>query len=826
MPDQLSNDDTVMNLVDLALSRPPEERESFLRSACGGDAELLQQTWTYVQWEQRMNGFLLDPIYRALDQERPFAPGELLEGRFRILREVAEGGMGIVYEAQDEKLDRRIAIKCAKQGYGGRLPPEVRTARDISHHNVCKIFEIHTALTQHREIDFITMEFLEGETLAARLRRGCLPDEEGRTIARQLCAGLAEAHRYQVIHGDLKSNNIILTTGPDGALRAVITDFGLAQGLGAPQRIAEAGGHGGTPDYMAPELLHGGKASVATDIYALGVILHELTFGRRPDAPEVSEALVSRQERAGQKTPGRPRLYGILERCLDPDPARRFRNVDEIAQALAPPRSRRWFATAAAAAVLTAGAGAGAIVYLSERSGASIPSIAVIPFVNDGGTAESEYLSDGISEGLINALVQLPDLKVIARSSSFKFKGKGIDVPKAARTLGVKALVTGRVAAMGNRLRISAELVSGADGTQIWGAQYSPAVSDLPAVQAQISSQIAVHIRSGLTQAERAKLEKHTKAHPEAYELLLRARYQIRLYTPESRQRAVSYYQQALAIDPAYALAHAELASAYRLLSGSAILSAKDMMPMALASAMRALAADPDLAEAHTALAAINKDQWDWAAAEREYRRAIELSPNLVSAHDGFAIHLSVLGKYAEAAAEIQRARQLDPIGLPTAIAAAAVAYNGRQYGRALDELKRAANLDPAAPAPWTWIGIVNGSTGHFAEAIAAYEKAIGFGDNTAATQCYYSYSLARSGRRNDALEILGRLRRSNGFVPLSPLGIVYAGLNQKDRAFQSLEAAYAARDPLLQYLKAESHFDSLNDDPRFHDLARRIGLP
>ena len=809
-----------MTLVDLALARPADERESFLRAACSTDSDLLQQAWNYVQWEQRMNGFLLEPLCHALDQERPFTPGDLLEGRFRILREVAEGGMGIVYEAQDEKLDRRIAIKCAKAGFNRRLPPEVRNASEISHPNVCKIFEIHTASARDRQIDFITMEFLEGETLAERLRRGRLPHEEACTIARQLCAGLAEAHRKQVIHGDLKSNNIILTTGPDGALQAVITDFGLARGVEAPQRTSESGVLGGTPDYMAPELLKGEKASVVTDIYALGVILCELAFGRRPHGPGMSTRMVSRQERRAN-----PRFDLILERCLNPNPAQRFRHVDEIAQALAPPRSRRLFLTAAAL-FLTISAGAGVIAYRNGPPGNTIRSIAVIPFVNDGDTRESEYLSDGISESLINTLVQLPDINVIARSSSFKFKGKDLDVRKVARTLGVQALVTGRVAETGSRLRISAELVNGEDAVQIWSGQYTPGISDLAAVQGQISSQIAEHVRSRLTQAERAKLEKLNKAKPEAYELLLRARYQMRLYTPESKKSAVSYYQQALAVDPAFALAHAELASAYRLLSGSAVLSPTDMMPMALASVLRALAADPDLAEAHAALAAIKKDEWDWAAAEREYRRAIELSPNLVSAHDGFAVNLSVTGKYAEAESEIRRARQLDPIGLPTAIASAAIFYNGRHYAKALDELKRAANLDPAAPSPWTWIGIVNGGSGQFADAIAAFEKATSLGDHTAATQCYYAYSLAQSGKREKALQILDRLRRSKAFVPFSAVAIIYAGLNQHERALQSLEAAYANKDPLLQYLKVESHFDTLKDSPRYQALARRIGLP
>ena len=222
------DDDLVMSLVEQALSQPPDTQETYIRTACAGDTELFSQVWDYVRWNQRMQDFLLEPLFPALSQHH-FEPGDLLADRFRIVREVAQGGMGIVYEAQDERLGRRIALKCAKSGFHKRLPPEVRHASEIGHTNVCKIFEIHTASTSGGEIDFLTMEFLDGETLAARLSRGRLPDAEALAIGQQICAGLAEAHRHRVVHGDLKSNNVILTADTGGRVRAVITDFGLAR---------------------------------------------------------------------------------------------------------------------------------------------------------------------------------------------------------------------------------------------------------------------------------------------------------------------------------------------------------------------------------------------------------------------------------------------------------------------------------------------------------------------------------------------------------------------------------------------------------------------
>jgi len=282
MEDKRPDDELLMSLVEMALAQPEDEREAYLKSACSQSTELFDQAWNYVRWEERMKGFLLEPICPASEVENPFEAGQLLDGRFRIVKELARGGMGIVYEAMDERLDRRIAIKCAKSKYRKRLPPEVRSAREISHPNVCKIFEIHTASSRDRRTDFITMEFLDGETLTDRLQRGKLPAREAREIALQLCAGLSEAHRNQVVHGDLKSNNVILARSSGRRIRAVITDFGLARGMGSSSTTMQSGVKGGTPEYMAPELWKGEKASLASDIYALGVILYELASGRRP----------------------------------------------------------------------------------------------------------------------------------------------------------------------------------------------------------------------------------------------------------------------------------------------------------------------------------------------------------------------------------------------------------------------------------------------------------------------------------------------------------------------------------------------------------------
>jgi eukaryotic-like serine/threonine-protein kinase len=810
-----TDDERIISILQTAITQPAPQRETYVRSVCS-DPTMLGQLLQYITVEEQMNGFLLESVVSRPLVEHPFKPGELVEGRFRIVREVAQGGMGVVYEAFDLRLDRRIAIKCAKTGFGKWLSPEVRHAREISHLNVCKIFEIHTASTKQGERDFITMEYLDGETLTARLERGRPSKTEAMTIAEQVCDGLAEAHRHRVIHGDLKSNNVILTIGSDKNLRAVITDFGLARGIESQQRTTESGRRIGTPAYMAPEMLKGEPATVASDIYALGVVLWELFSGirRALTTPSVQPYIDSYKVR--------PRA---IARCVHPNPDKRFADADSVWRAMDPARARRAFMTAAAGTLLVA---AGSLVWIKVPlgSGPGIPSVAVIPFSNVEGSTEDQFLSDGISEAVINALAELPELKVVARSSSFRYQAATVDVSSAAAALGVKALVMGRVRSMGERLRISIEVVNGSDGRQIWGAQYTPLITELPVVQAQISQDIARQIVFKLTSTQQQKLAKWATTPPEAYELLLRGRYQRRLYRTDSRLTAIGYFEQALALDPGFALANGELALTYRYMSGGGVLDPQKALPKAESAARRALAFEPDLPEAHLALAEVKKDQWSWAEAGQEYRRALQLSPSLIEAHQGYAIYLSEMARTNDALAEVQRTFELDPLGLQTAVNAIGVFYNLDRFDEALRASERAEELDPTGPVAWTWRGMIYGATGRFQEAIGAYEKAIGLGDHTGVIQCYYAYSLARSGRPDRAAQILQELRNSGVFVPTPAFAFIYLALNQKDLAIQTLEGAFVNRDSMLQYLKVEAHFDMLRGDPRYQRLAAGIGLP
>jgi serine/threonine protein kinase/tetratricopeptide (TPR) repeat protein len=516
---KVHDDDLVMSIVELALACPPEERERYLHSACARDSGLFEEVWKYVLAEQRMNGFLLEPLFPPADQ-RAFKPGEVIEDRFRILREVAEGGMGVVYEARDEKLDRRIAIKCAKPGFRKRLPPEVRNAREITHPNVCKIFEIHTAATDRGEVDFITMEFLDGETLAERLRRGPLPETEARTMALQLCAGLAEAHRNQVIHGDLKSNNVILTKAAGGATRVVITDFGLARRPETTQQTIQSGVMGGTPDYMAPELWRGEKASVASDIYALGVILYEMVSGRRPyrtatpseatdtlplkpqdpqvrqpygtatscdetdtlppqlqhsPAPRPHETEASWEDRLKRKPAAVHRKWDhILVRCLEPEPGRRFRSVEEVARTLEPSHSGRWWLAAAAAAALVIASVL--VTYEKATPPRESVQLAMLPLEFDAGTAA---LAASLSRDMSSQLAHLSGagrvkLTIVPLDNALRAK---VDSTEKARTsLGATHVLHGTLAKDHDKIVLRAYLTDARNsGKQTdWKVEYAP----------------------------------------------------------------------------------------------------------------------------------------------------------------------------------------------------------------------------------------------------------------------------------------------------------------------------------------------------------------
>ncbi len=467
-----------------------------------------------------------------------------------------------------------------------------------------------------------------------------------------------------------------------------------------------------------------------------------------------------------------------------------------------------------------------AYIYFTRINRTTITSIAVLPLVNASNDPNTEYLSDGISGSLINSLSQLPQLKVIAQSSTFKYKGKEIDPQEVANALGVQAIVTGRIVRLGDTLQISVELVNARKKTQIWGDQYNRKTADLQTVQAEIARTISEQLRIRLTSAQEQQVTKRATENPEAYRLFLNGEFYSGKGRTEDEKKAFDYYNQAITLDPNFALAYVRLAEKYDYFGNTGTLDPRETQAKAMAAAKKALELDDTLAQAHATLGAIKINEWDWSGAEGEYKRALELNPNLASAHRAYSVYLMIMGRHTEALAEIKYSLQLDPLVISVRYREGATLFNARRYDEAIRQLQQVIELQPDFSYAHYFLGTSYAMKGMYTEAIAAYQRFSSIEGETTSTQIYLGYVYAMSGQREKAVAILNKLKTTKEYVSPAELAILYTGLGDKEGAFQELERAYGTHDLQMQYLKVEPHYDSLRSDPRFTDLMRRVGLP
>ena len=641
----------------------------------------------------------------------------------------------------------------------------------------------------------------------------------------------------------------------------------------------------GTPKYMSPEQMRGLDVDERTDIFSLGVVLYEMLTGTAPfEAATIGDIIVAILQNEPQPIAQYTQTIGstaglqqVVAKALRKDRDERYQTMadlisdlrsqageagidqqsilpmwsgdatiigsatelakvatqEDLGERTSAKRAEPTISSAeyivgeikqhkrsAALFVVLLLAAVAAVVYFASGSGA-ISSVAVLPFDNASNDPNTEYLSDGISDSVINSLSRLPQLKVMSRNSSFKYRGKDIDLQEVAKALGVQAIVTGRIVQYGDTLQVSVGLVDMRDRTQMWGEQYNRKATDLLALQSEISKQIVEKLRLRLTNAEQQQIVNDANANPKAYDLVLKGRFYGTDNTKEGLSKYVEFCNQAIAIDPNYAFAYAHLADAYRLLSY------KDptALPKAEEAALKALQLDDSFADAHCILAQLKGDAWVWQEAEREIKRAIELNASLADAHYGYALYLSGMERHEEASVEMRRAKELDPLVPRVSVGEGVVLYNARQYDQAIEKYKKALEAFPTYVPTQEYLGYTYAMKGMYAEAITAYKEALKHGDNPSA-QCYLGYALAMSGQRNDALAILKHLESGQaGYVSPAELAVLYAGLGDKARALASLEKDYAEHDLQLQYLKVEPHYDSLRSDPRFTELLRKVGL-
>ena len=774
------DDDLVMNLVELALAQPENQRQSYLESACSGNPKLFSQAWHYVQWEARMRGFLLEPLYVAPEDEAPFQPGELLDARFRIAREVARGGMGIVYEAFDEKLGRRIALKCARSGFRKRLPPEVRHASEISHHNVCKIFEIHTALTSDGEVDFLTMEFLEGETLAARLGRGPLQEEEARAIAVQICDGLAEAHRTRVVHGDLKSNNVILAQEAGGGVRAVITDFGLARKpLGRAEEIGcgamGSSQAGGTPDYMAPELWRGKQPSAASDVYALGMILYELASGKKPYGAEVSP------EERFQKKP--PHLHNakwdrIVVRCLDPDPVKRFGSAGEVAQALAPSSSRKWILAAAAAAVLVVATGVA--TYVRAAGPRESWKLAMLPVES---SAETKDLAEKLSRDLAGQLVRLKGGNT-ARLSVIPLEAverEHIDSPeKASAALGATHVLHAVLSKKGDKLLLRAVLTDAqkrVNGKE-WTAEYS--ASEMRYAPVALAGMVTGDL--GLPPLTIAGTVNSAAAQDYRSGLWYMGKY-------STVDMALPLLERAVAEDGDSPLTHAALAEARQW--KWYVTTDPAWLERANESEREAQRRNPDLSQVHRVAGLLGVRQGLYELATAECQRAIALNPNDGEAHRVLGQAYEKANRLDESVSEYRTAVEVDSADFRNHQQLGTYYYNRANYAEALPHFLKMVELAPGEAKAHYALGVDYFSSGRLPEAEYEMRLAIRLGETP---QELHSLGvvLMEEGRYHEAADCILRALNGSPERPLwrMNLGTAYRLLNLTEQAEKAYHRA------------------------------------
>jgi TolB-like protein/DNA-binding winged helix-turn-helix (wHTH) protein len=461
----------------------------------------------------------------------------------------------------------------------------------------------------------------------------------------------------------------------------------------------------------------------------------------------------------------------------------------------------------------------------SDKTG--ITSIAVLPFANNTGDPNAEYLSDGISESLINSLSQLPGIKVIARSSAFAYKGKETDLKEVANALGVEAILTGRVTQRGENLSISVELVDARDKTQVWGEQYDRNMSDLLAIQREIAREIVEQLKLKVSGAEKG-LAKHYTESNEAYQLYLKGRFYWDKRTAEALKKSIEYFNQAIEKDPRFALAYAGLANCYVV--PAIRLPPRETMPKAKAAAMRALELDETLAEAHASLGRVLAAyDWDWTNAEKEYKRAIELNPRYAVAHQWYGGYLAVMGRTNEALAERKRAQELEPLSLIINAELGMAFYYARDYDQAIEQFQRTLELDQNFPPARAFVPAAYEQKGMYGEAIAEFKKAIPLRgvSEVGFLRAGLGHVYAVSGKKSEARKVLAELKQlsQQGYVPAPSIALIYAGLGEKDHAFSWLEQGYEQRAFQMQWIKLEPRWDSLRSDPRFQALIRRVGL-
>jgi len=780
--------------------------------------------------------------------------------RYRILEKLGEGGMGVVYKAEDLRLKRTVALKFLPPLSAGgeeeksRFLIEAQAAAALDHPNICTVYEIDEADGRC----FISMAYIEGRSMKQMLESGALRIEQALELGTHVARGLQEAHEKGVVHRDIKSANILVT--PKG--QAKITDFGLAL-LAERTQLTREGTTLGTAAYMSPQQASGDRVDHRTDIWSLGVVLYEILTGRLPFRGERPLAVVhsilhsepAPMSEGGAVIPAEAER--IVRKALAKDLRQRYSRIDEMLAELEMLRRQLGFASATGAwgttvrgraggrfrrGFLWAAAGLLLLVLAAlagvwwRRAGRSsgeaapaIASLAVLPLENLSRDPEQEYFTDGMTRALIADLAKIRSLRVKSRTSVMQYKGSKRPLREIAQELTVDAVVEGSVLRAGDKVRITVQLIAAATDQLLWADSYERDLRNILSLQSEVARAIAREIQIKLTPQEQAQFAGAPAVNPQAYESYLKGRHYWNQRTEEGLKKGIAYFQQAIAADARYAPAHAGVSDSYLLLGWSGALPPSQAMPEAKNAARRAIELDDKLAEAHNALAgAMQLYDWDWTGAEREFRRALDLNPGYADAYHRYAMtHLAPRGRLEEAMTAMQRAQDLDPLSLVIRTNVGRPLYYLRRYDEAIQHWRNTQELDPNFFRVYWEFGRAYEQKGQCAEAISALEHARLLSQGSPFVLGSLGHSYGVCGKTEEANKMAAQLLElaKQRYVSPFDLALIYLGLNDRARALDWMEKAHQERSVWMVYLKVDPRLDRLRSEPRFQALLQKVGL-
>lgn len=775
---------------------------------------------------------------------------------YKILEKLGEGGMGIVYLAEDTNLKRNVAIKflpkhiAANADERKRFEVEAQAAASLNHPNIATIH----AIEQSNDQSILVMEFVEGKTIKKLVEQdgGSFTIKKVLEIAIQVCEGLNAAHEKGIVHRDIKSDNIILT--PRGQIK--IMDFGLAKVKGGGG-LTEIGSTVGTAAYMSPEQAQGEEVDLRSDIFSFGVVLYEILTTRLPFNAEHQAALVysvineTPQPIARFNSNVSLELERIVFKALAKDKEERYQHVDDIIADLRrerknieyvkidhdslrstpsqvnsrqPEKNIRSFYIPSVILILLAVAAA-YFVFFGQVS--EINSIAVLPFSIASSDSSAEILSDGVTEGIINNLSSIPSLTIMSWTSVSHYNSQNADIREVGKRLNVAAVLVGRIIQQGDSYNISVELVDAGNERHLWGAQYNKQAKAMYTLQGELSKAISDQLQVKLTGEEEQRLTKNNTENSEAYILYLTGNYFLNKRTRDAIRKGIDYFNQSLEKDPNYALAYAGIANGYGLLAGNYYISPKEGYPKEREASLYALKLDNKLAEAHASLAdVLNNYDWNWEEANREFRKALELNPNYATAHHWYAMALATQGLFDEAISEIKRAQQLDPLSIRIIQNVGFIYYQSRQYDKAIEQMQKAIDIDSTFPFGNSNLGDCYFMMKQYDIAYNSYGAEVRLtGDST---NIYLLACVdAVTGKKKEAMELREKLKEisTRMFVPTSYFAFIEIYLGNKDKAFAFLQKSVEEKDPYMINLKVEPKFDPIRSDQRFTTLLKEVHL-